>query len=76
MLALDAGAEDFSEEEDSYEVYTAPEDSVQFVKLWRREAVSEYCGADVTMIHKATWTELTDEESIKKNEAAPRNIGR
>ena len=26
MLALDAGAEDFSEEEDSYEVITAPED--------------------------------------------------
>ncbi len=26
MLALDAGAEDFSEEEDSYEVYTAPDD--------------------------------------------------
>ena len=26
MLALDAGAEDFSEEEDSYEVVTAPED--------------------------------------------------
>ena len=26
MLALDAGAEDFSEEEDSYEVLTAPDD--------------------------------------------------
>ena len=26
MLALDAGAEDFAEEEDSYEVITAPDD--------------------------------------------------
>ena len=26
MLALDAGAEDFSEEEDSYEIITAPDD--------------------------------------------------
>ena len=26
MLALDAGAEDFSEEEDSYEILTAPDD--------------------------------------------------
>ena len=26
MMALDAGAEDFSEEEDSYEVLTAPDD--------------------------------------------------
>ncbi len=26
MMALDAGAEDFSEEEDSFEILTAPED--------------------------------------------------
>ena len=26
MLALDAGAEDFSEEEDSFEILTAPDD--------------------------------------------------
>ena len=26
MIALDAGAEDFAEEEDSYEVITAPDD--------------------------------------------------
>lgn len=31
MLALDAGAEDFNEEEDSYEVLTSPEDSVMYV---------------------------------------------
>ena len=37
MLALDAGAEDFSEEEDSYEILTAPDDSVQFAKLWKKQ---------------------------------------
>lgn len=64
MLALDAGAEDFSEEEDSYEVITDPDD---FSKV--REAL-EAAGipmaeAEVTMIPQ-TWTELTDEDSIKK----------
>ena len=32
MMALDAGAEDFSEEEDSFEVITA-----QYVKLWKQK---------------------------------------
>jgi len=32
MMALDAGAEDFSEEEDSFEVIT-----VQYVKLWKQK---------------------------------------
>ena len=64
MLALDAGAEDFSEEEDSYEVYTAPED---FSKV--REALEAanipMLEADVTMIPQ-TWVELSDPEDIKK----------
>ena len=32
MLALDAGAEDFADEEDSYEIITDPE----YVRLWRK----------------------------------------
>lgn len=64
MLALDAGAEDFAEEEDSYEVITALED---FSKV--REALEEnkipMIEADVTMIPQ-TWAELTDDDSIKK----------
>ena len=64
MIALDAGAEDFSEEEDSFEVLTDPDD---FSKV--REAL-EAAGipmaeADVTMIPQ-TWVELSDEEDIKK----------
>ena len=64
MQALDAGAEDFSEEEDSYEVYTAPEDFSAVRETLEKEGVP-MLEADVTMIPQ-TWTELTDEESIKK----------
>lgn len=64
MLVLDMGAEDFSEEEDSYEVITAPED---FSKV--REAMEQagipMMEADVTMIPQ-TWAQLTDDNSIKK----------
>ncbi len=63
MTALDAGAEDFSEEEDSYEVITDPDD---FGKV--REALEEagiaMASAEVTMIPQ-TWVELTDETAIK-----------
>ena len=64
MIALDAGAEDFSEEEDSYEVITAP--GWFFCCPWGAGG-SEYPHdeADVTMIPQ-TWVELTDEDSIKK----------
>ncbi|HIZ65621.1 MAG TPA: YebC/PmpR family DNA-binding transcriptional regulator [Candidatus Blautia pullicola] len=64
MTALDAGAEDFSEEEDSFEIITAPED---FSKV--REAL-EAAGipmaeAQVAMIPQ-TYVTLTDEQD-KKN---------
>lgn len=63
MTALDAGAEDFVEEEDSYTVLTAPDD---FSKV--REAL-EAAGipmveAQVEMIPQ-TYVDLTDEEDIK-----------
>lgn len=64
MEALDAGAEDFAEEEENYEIVTAPED---FSSV--REALEEkgipMLEAEVTMIPQ-TWVELTDDESIKK----------
>ena len=63
MLALDAGAEDFSEEEDSYEVYTAPEDFSAVRETLEKEGVP-MLEADVTMIPQ-TWVELTDENDIK-----------
>lgn len=64
MVALDAGAEDFSEEEDSYEVITAPED-FSAVREALETAAIPMVEADVTMIPQ-NWVELTDEEAIKK----------
>ena len=64
MLSLDAGAEDFAEEEDSYEVITAPEDfSAVREALEKKEF--QMMEADVTMIPQ-TWVELTDDDAIKK----------
>ena len=64
MAALDAGAEDFSEEEDSYEVITDP-DNFSAVREALEKAGIPMVEADITMIPQ-NWVELTDEESIKK----------
>ena len=63
MLALDAGAEDFSEEEDSYEILTTPEDFSQVREALEKEGVP-MAQAEVTMIPQ-TYVELTDENDIK-----------
>ena len=63
MLALDAGAEDFSEEEDSYEVLTDPEGFSE-VRQKLEEAGIAMASAEVTMIPQ-TWVQVTDEEAIK-----------
>jgi len=62
MLALDAGAEDFSEEEDSFEILTAP-DSFSEVRQALEEAGIEMASAEVTMIPQ-TYVELTDEQDL------------
>ena len=64
MIALDAGAEDFSEEEDSYEVITDP-DNFSAVREALEKAGIPMVEADITMIPQ-NWVELTDEEAIKK----------
>ena len=64
MVALDAGAEDFSEEEDSYEVITAPEDFSVVREALEAQKIP-MLEADVTMIPQ-TWVELSDEDDIKK----------
>ena len=64
MLALDAGAEDFAAEEDSYEITTAPDD-FSAVRETLEAAGIPMASAEVTMIPQ-TYTELTDEEDIKK----------
>ena len=64
MLALDAGAEDFASEEDSYEITTSPED-FSAVREALEKAGIPMVSAEVTMIPQ-TSTTLTDEEDIKK----------
>ncbi len=63
MLALDAGAEDFSEEEDSYEIITDPDD-FSVVREALEKAGIEMAEAEVTMIPQ-TYVELTDETALK-----------
>ena len=64
MLALDAGAEDFKEEDDSYEILTAPED-FDAVNDALAEAGVVMASAEVTMIPQ-TYVELTSEDDLKK----------
>ena len=64
MLALDAGAEDFSDEDDSYEVITSPEDFSAVREALEKENIP-MASAEVTMIPQ-TWVELSSEEDIKK----------
>lgn len=64
MLALDAGAEDFSEEEDSYEIITAPDDFTAVREALEKENIP-MASAEVTMIPQ-NYVELNTEEDIKK----------
>ena len=67
MQALDAGAEDFADEEDSYEITTSPAD-FDAVRTALEEAGITMASAEVTMIPQ-TYVTLTDEADIT-------NIGR
>lgn len=64
MLALDAGAEDFADEEDSYEIVTAPEDFSAVRETLEKEGIP-MAEAEITMIPQ-TWAELTDDDAVKK----------
>ena len=63
MTALDAGAEDFAEEEDSFEILTAPDDFDAVLKALQ-DAGIPLASAEVTMIPQ-NYVELTDETAIK-----------
>lgn len=63
MLALDAGAEDFKEEEDSFEIVTAPDDFSQVREALEKAGIP-MVQAEVTMIPQ-NWVTLTDEQDIK-----------
>lgn len=64
MIAIDAGAEDFAEEEDSFEVTTTPEDFSKVREALENENI-KMASAEVTMIPQ-TYVDLTDEGDIKK----------
>ncbi|WP_250277967.1 YebC/PmpR family DNA-binding transcriptional regulator [[Clostridium] colinum] len=64
MIALDAGALDFNEEEEGYEIITSPED-FSAVREAIEKANIPIIDAEVSMIPQ-TYTVLTDEEDIKK----------
>ena len=63
MVALDAGAEDFAEEEDSFEIITDP-DSFSEVRQALEDAGIPMANAEVTMIPQ-TYVQLTDEQDLK-----------
>ena len=67
MIALDAGADDFAEEEDSFEILTSPDECENVRKALEEQNIA-MVSAEVTMIPQ-TYVTLTDEADIT-------NIGR
>ena len=63
MIAIDAGADDFVEEEDSYEVTTSPDD-FETVRKALEDAGIKMASAEVSMIPQ-TYVSLTDETDLK-----------
>ena len=63
MIALDAGAEDFAEEEDSFEILTDPDDFSVVREALEKEGIV-MASAEVTMIPQ-NYVTLTDENDIK-----------
>jgi len=64
MMALDAGAEDFKEEDDSYEITTDPDAFGEVREALEKEGVP-MASAEVTMIPD-NYVTLTDENDIKQ----------
>ena len=64
MLAIDAGAEDFAVEEDSYEITTSPDDFSAVREALEKEGIP-MASAEVTKIPQ-TYTTLTNDEDLKK----------
>ena len=63
MIVLDAGAEDFNEEDDCFEIYTDPEEFSTVRENLEKEGIP-MASAEVTMVPQ-TWVELTDADAIK-----------
>ncbi len=64
MIALDAGADDFNEEDDSYEVITAP-DAFEDVKKALEDAKVELVSAEVTKLPQ-NYVDVDDDDTMTK----------
>ncbi len=63
MLVLDAGADDFNEEDDSFEILTTPENFEAVVKTLNENNIAT-ASAEVTMIPQ-NYVAVTDPENVK-----------
>lgn len=63
MTVLDCGAEDFSDEEDCYEVLTDPDEFDKVLDEIKKQGI-EVASAEVTMIPQ-NYVDLTDETAVK-----------
>ncbi len=63
MLALDAGADDFNEEEDSFEILTTPDAFQGVVEALEKEKIVT-AQAEITMLPQ-NYVEVTDENNVK-----------
>ena len=63
MLVLDAGADDFNEEDDSFEILTTPENYEAVVKVLNENSITT-ASAEVTMIPQ-NYVAVTDPENVK-----------
>jgi YebC/PmpR family DNA-binding regulatory protein len=66
ILALEAGAEDFTAEDEYYEILTSPSDFSKVCDELEKGGL-EFASAEITML-PATYTELTDPEAVEKME--------
>ena len=64
LTALDAGAEDFAEEEDSFEILTDPDEFSNVRQALEAQTIP-MASAEVTMIPQ-NYVELTDENALKQ----------
>ena len=62
MIALDAGADDFNEEDEDYEILTAPDAFSQVRETLEKENIP-MANAEVTMLPQ-TYVELSDEKDL------------
>ncbi|MCR5846818.1 MAG: YebC/PmpR family DNA-binding transcriptional regulator [Lachnospiraceae bacterium] len=63
MMVLDAGADDFSDEEDSYEIITSPDGLTDVIKVLEENKIP-MAQAEVTMLPQ-NYIKLEDETAIK-----------